>query len=65
MYAKRRCILLGWRGCLDQSVSDQNEADKMIPVPFMLYEVMQQYIKKNHIHANDYVFKLNREEHIE
>ena len=33
------------------------KADKMIPVPFMLYEVMQQYIKKNHIHANDYVFQ--------
>lgn len=40
------------------------KADKMIPVPFMLYEVMQQYIKKNHIHANDYVFVArNREEH--
>lgn len=26
-------------------------------LPFMLYEVMQQYIKKNHIHANDYVFQ--------
>lgn len=33
------------------------KADKMIPVPFMLYEVMQQYIKKKHIHANDYVFQ--------
>ena len=33
------------------------KADKMIPIPFMLYEVMQQYIKKNHIHANDYVFQ--------
>ncbi len=41
------------------------KADKMIPVPFMLYEVMQQYIKKNHIHANDYVFQAEREEHIE
>lgn len=29
----------------------------MEDVPFMLYEVMQQYIKKNHIHANDYVFQ--------
>ena len=33
------------------------KADKMIPVPFMLYEIMQQYIKRNHIHAKDYVFQ--------
>ena len=33
------------------------KADKMIPVPFMLYEIMQQYIKRNHIHAKDYVFR--------
>lgn len=34
------------------------KADKMIPVPFMLYEIMQQYIRKHHIKAKDYVFQI-------
>lgn len=33
------------------------KADKMIPIPLMLYRLMQQYMEKNHIHAKDYVFQ--------
>ena len=33
------------------------KADKMIPIPFMLYMVMRKYIEKNHIRPKDYIFK--------
>lgn len=33
------------------------KADKMIPIPLVLYKVMQVYIGKNHIGAKDYIFK--------
>lgn len=43
---------------LDKVVNYINKQNPDVVVfPFMLYEVMQQYIKKNHIHANDYVFQ--------
>ena len=32
-------------------------ADKMIPIPLILYEIMQKYIQKNKIPAKSYVFK--------
>lgn len=33
------------------------KADKMIPIPVVLYRIMQIYMEKNRIHANDYVFQ--------
>lgn len=33
------------------------KADKMIPIPLMLYRIMRFYIEKNHIKAKDFIFK--------
>lgn len=33
------------------------KADKMIPIPLVLYAVMQWYIEKNHIRSKEYIFK--------
>ena len=33
------------------------KADKMIPVPLVLYKVMRKYIEKNHIRPKDYIFR--------
>lgn len=33
------------------------KADKMIPIPLVLYKVMRLYIEKNHIRPKDYIFK--------
>ena len=33
------------------------KADKMIPIPLVLYKVMRKYIEKNHIRPQDYIFK--------
>lgn len=33
------------------------KADKMIPIPLMLYKIMTQYIEKNKIQPRDYIFK--------
>lgn len=33
------------------------KADKMIPIPLMLYKIMTQYIEKNKIQPREYIFK--------
>lgn len=33
------------------------KADKMIPIPYMLYRVMRQYVEKHHIRSKDYIFR--------
>lgn len=39
------------------------KADKMIPIPLVLYKVMRKYIEKNHIRPQDYIFKGKMAEH--
>lgn len=36
------------------------KADKMIPIPLMLYKIMTQYIEKNKIQPREYIFKGKR-----
>jgi len=33
------------------------KADKMIPIPLVLYKIMRTYIEKKHIRSNSYIFK--------
>ncbi len=33
------------------------KADKMIPIPFVMYRIMHKYIAGEHIRPNDYIFK--------
>lgn len=33
------------------------KADKMIPIPFVMYRIMHKYIEREHIRPKDYIFK--------
>lgn len=33
------------------------KADKMIPIPFVMYRIMRKYIEREHIRPKDYIFK--------
>lgn len=33
------------------------KADKMIPIPLVMYRIMRKYIEREHIRPKDYIFK--------